>query len=418
MTIHWETNDAETCELYRTGELAQAVDLIGSIETVVSETQSWNIECSNASRSAKSTVWISTPAAASADKIGVFVAHGNLGRTTMSCDRGRSWILNRDDGLEAPDFQCVGGNDCSHHQGTAVDIVFGNGWFARTIGWGKPGTLFRSRDGFGWEKTWSSGGAIEGLVFGNGYFLMISRGNVYKSTDLMEWQDLGRLPVFTNIRAIDFLPYGDGMFVIVQQNRGLYELIFASVDDVENLAPSEWRRTNYIEDPVRAERFPADNELIEACRDHAAAGVVLNNDNRMLMKSNRGTGSCYSDTVGATWVYNDVDLPVVSRPLWTGSEFWAWRGRSAAYKSTDAIEWQEYQMTPDGINASSAVAFGDGTFVGVHQSFQSWYENQRFLYSENGIDWHFVEEGAYVGGHQITGIVYAEIDQQISVCPD
>src|SRR5262245_52167588 len=65
----------------------------------------------------------------------VFVAQGHVGRTTISCDDGRTWVGNRSDD---DSIRCFSGVDCDHHPGAAHGVVFGHGWFFATFGWGQP----------------------------------------------------------------------------------------------------------------------------------------------------------------------------------------------------------------------------------------------------------------------------------------
>ena len=91
-------------------------------------------------------------------QVAIFLAQGYAGRTTISCDDGRTWIENRsmDDSL-----RCFQGIDCDHHPGRAKGIVYTRGGtFVATYGWGPAGGVERSRDGVNWERT------LEGTTFG------------------------------------------------------------------------------------------------------------------------------------------------------------------------------------------------------------------------------------------------------------
>src|SRR5690606_6858809 len=82
----------------------------------------------------------------------LFVAQGHLGRTVISCDGGQSWTADQSNDAEA---QCWSGPDdepdCDHDPGAGRGIVFADGWFVATFGWGPPGGIVRSRDGVAWE---------------------------------------------------------------------------------------------------------------------------------------------------------------------------------------------------------------------------------------------------------------------------
>ena len=95
----------------------------------------------------------------------MFVAQGLMGRLTVSCDDGHTWIANQSWDLAGDALVCgstepvdcyadsstcsylgwngcvTGTCDCLHHPGFSKGVAYGNGHFVATFGWGHPGSV-------------------------------------------------------------------------------------------------------------------------------------------------------------------------------------------------------------------------------------------------------------------------------------
>ena len=100
------------------------------------------------------------------ERVPVFVAQGHMGRTTVSCDLGRSWTADRSNA----DGPVCASMDCDHDPGAGRGVVYGDDWFFATFGWGPAGQVFRSRDGIDWTAV-SEDTTYAGLAIGNGRLL-------------------------------------------------------------------------------------------------------------------------------------------------------------------------------------------------------------------------------------------------------
>jgi len=128
------------------------------------------------------------PADASGEAVPLFVAQGDLGRTTVSCDDGLTWVANQSSDDAAVCF--TGGLDCDHSPGAGRGITWGNGWFVATFGWGPPGAIRRSRDGVTWEPV-TTGTTFAGVAFGDDQFLAGGRPAWVGGSDGGGWKKAG-----------------------------------------------------------------------------------------------------------------------------------------------------------------------------------------------------------------------------------
>ncbi len=128
----------------------------------------------------------------------MFVAQGHVGRTMISCDRGKTWVANRSDDDTAVCFE--NGFDCDHGPGAANGVVWGDGWFYGTFGWGQPGSVRRSHDGVTWEKVVNDT-TFGGMAFGGGKVLAGSRYPRLSSDAGVTWTELAEVPSISGTSA-------------------------------------------------------------------------------------------------------------------------------------------------------------------------------------------------------------------------
>ena len=130
-------------------------------------------------------------------KVPIFIAQGDGGRTTISCDDGKTWVANHSWDIDADPIlcgmkqsaicymsncsytingQCKQMQCCNDTPDVAKGVTFGNGQFLATWGWGQPGSVRRSRNGIDWTSSFDNvnENSFGGLVFGGGHFVLAS----------------------------------------------------------------------------------------------------------------------------------------------------------------------------------------------------------------------------------------------------
>lgn len=335
----------------------------------------------------------SSSTGATPDGVPIFVAAGQVARTTISCDRGSTWIADQsaDDAL-----RCVDGVDCDHHEGNTTGLAFGGGAFVATLGWGTEGTIRRSVDGVTWEIV-ASGPTFAGVAFGQNTFVAGNR-EAWRSTDVgLQW--IG--PVATGLvpwngRGVGHAPVAGGTFVIGGggDNGAEYDIVVSS-----DAGASWWHP----------------DSIAAACGD-GVRSIVGNDDTLVMVRYGGPDGPelCVSQDQGHVWSAIDLgDTWIESRALWTGSEFIAW-GSGVALTSNDGLRWTTTPLEP-AINIGAVARDDDGTFVAARGGWQSSYEFQEFYRSNDGRNWEVLAPGTFVGSHPIGHIAFGYVEDS-TVC--
>lgn len=316
--------------------------------------------------------------------VGVFVAQGHAGRTTISCDDGRTWIKNRsdDDGI-----RCFEGIDCDHTEGAGRGVTVGDGWIVATFGWGKPGSLRRSRDGVTWERT------LEGTTFGGMVFDETNAAFVATSRTPRVSEDLGKTWTKTaepsvsvwNVRGAG---YGAGNVLMLFEDSGNAELALSNDAGKTWWKPTAWPSTCGKSIP-------------------GSGGLVYGNSTLLVIGGN-GT-ACRSTDGGKTFRDASMGGTVSSSALFTGTEFVAWgrTDRNVMYRSADGATWT---TTPTAPSIGPAARSGDGTFVATNDGWMQWYEKQSFYRSKDGVTWETLPKTSFTGSHPIRAIAYGRLD--------
>lgn len=379
-----------------------------------------------------SMVDASTDATSSADadpserRVGVFIAQGDIGRTTISCDDGRSWVADRSwdaeghprlcgsteavycfrdgagcsylnrDGECATSADC----DCGHHPGFAKGIAFGDGYFVATWGWGYPGQIMRSRDGVSWEPA-LDGHSFGGIAYGAGHFVAASRSPMVSSDAGESWVDGGEADfrnddgsIMWSVRSFGFADYEEGRFVAV-----------AEAPDRDILVSSDggasWWRPSVI---------PAD-----CARGTNSYGSILYGNGVILITDLSGN-ACRSTDGGETWSVSSVaeEGQLTAHAVFTGEEFVVFMNGSM-FRSADGASWSETEMTTPRRLGPVAYSPDTGTFVAVGSVWDG-YEDQRFLRSGDGLSWEVLSDSAGPGGHPIFHIGFGEAEPSAD-CP-
>jgi hypothetical protein len=317
-----------------------------------------------------------------------FVAIGYEGRTTISCDDGKTWIANRSD---ADGVRCFDPTDCDHDGHAGNGLAYGNGWFVANFGWGQPGNVRRSRDGVKWDVV-DTGSNFNGMTFANGRFYAAARSGKLSLDDGATWVAAG-LADFT---------YGGGQ-------------------TAWNVRTSAWIGTGFFlvaDGPTAG--FSADGTSWTQMTNVPSgfvmgwSGIVTAGGVSVLVSAN---GVAYrSADQGKTWTSSPVG-EVTSRMIHDGTQFMVW-GPGTLYRSKDGTTWTSTptKITEGGIaSGSGGPTLGPverspgGTFVAVNNGWQQWYEKQRFYRSTDGITWESLPSGAFTPSHPMKQIVWANV---------
>lgn len=317
--------------------------------------------------------------------VGVFVAQGHAGRTTVSCDDGHSWIANQsmDDGI-----RCFSdGFDCDHHPGSAKGLTFGRGWFFATYGWGPPGSIQRSRDGVTWEPV-LEGTTFGGIAFGADRVVAAARRPRWSPDEGASWTELSDAVITVwNIRRSAWVPHDGGRHVLVGEDSGDKSVAISSDD-----GDSFWHPTTIPPECGGA----IQNE-----------GGIAYGAGTIAMVGGDGW-VCRSLDGGDTWTATRITEDVTSHLVWTGDRFMVW-DRGVAWESTDGETWTSTPTEPATLHLGAVEVSPEGTFVAVRGGWNQWYASQRWYRSTDGVTWTELPDGAYVGSHPIRDIHYARI---------
>lgn len=322
--------------------------------------------------------------------VGLFVAQGDMGRISVSCDDGRSWVM---DESEDDSVRCYGDSnfDCNHTAGAARGIAFGDGAFVATFGWGQPGAVRRSRNAMDWEDV-LVGQTFAGVTYGAGSWLAASPYAQFSTDGAGSWTAPDDMQVPTwNVRRSGFAAHGEGRFLMVG-------------DDNAWGVSQDGGRT-----------FAAPRTLPAACGQSIQwAGGIAYGAGVWLVVGGDGV-ACRSTDGGDTWVEGSVGSDVSGQLIWTGTEFMTWGGGQRLV-SSDGASWTAQGMTPS--FQIGAVARSDaGTFVAVNGNWQGWYENQQFYRSEDGLQWEALAEDRFVGSHPVGFIAFGRAEAS-DLCPE
>lgn len=322
-----------------------------------------------------------------AGKVGVFLAQGHVARTMMSCDDGRTWIKNRSDNDALRCFE--GGVDCDHMESAGRGIAYGNGVFVATFGWGKPGSIRRSTDGFTWEKT-LEGTTFGGMVYapsdGGGAFVAASR-SPRASLDLGKTWSKTAEPTATvwNVRGAGF---GAGNVVMVLEDSGKAELALSADAGKTWTKPTTWPST--------------------CGKSIQSEGGIVAGKGTLLIVGGDGV-ACRSTDGGKTFADARMGGNVSSYAHFTGSEFVAWgrTDKNVMFRSTDGATWT---TTASSHAVGPSARSDEGTFVATNGGWMQWYEKQQFYRSKDGVTWEVLPKTAFTGSHPIRGMTFGYVD--------
>lgn len=348
-------------------------------------------------------------------RIPIFVAQGEVGRTTISCDDGRTWIANHSWDVDDDPLLCdtpspvvcwmgsadylIGGEcrsmqPCNDTPDVAKGVIYGAGAFVATWGWGRPGVIRRSTNGVDWTTTHADD-SFGGIKYGAGRFVAASRFPVW-SSDGTTWTS-GQEADFRSttgttiwsVRRFAFLDYDTGRFVAVGRGDENSDILVSSDGG------ASWHRPSTL--------APECGDL-----DLNAYGDLLSGNGIIVAVDTNGT-VCRSLDGGDTWLGGNTGVnEIYSRGVWTGSEFWIW-GQNMRLSSTDGASWTATPQVTD-VRLEGPVAISaNGTLVAGENEWNG-YDQQNFLRSTDGLTWDSLPSNAFTHSHPIFSIAFGDAD--------
>lgn len=351
----------------------------------------------------------------------VFVALGKQQRRAISCDDGRTWThdVSVDDAWPVDErYRCFSGDftlpdggrqgtDCDHNAYSVIGLVFGDGAFVHTMGWGTPGTVWRSEDGVDWTRVVDNGPTATDVMFDDHRFIMAARSGRMSDDQGRTWSSSPTIPVESNGTTIWNVRggvAGGGVFVVLAQDGANFDML-RSAD-----RGATWQRPTLT-----------DGGRVDEC---GAGHPVYGDGVFVTVRNAQGTTTvCRSDDGAQTWSSTTLqNVGVESRLVWTGAEFVMW-SPGGVHRSPDGLTWTSAPSqtrsstgTLGGGPNLGAVTYAGGTFVAVRGGWQVWYEQQKFYRSTDGVVWDELPAGAFKPGHPITAMASGLVPRS-AACP-
>jgi hypothetical protein len=343
-------------------------------------------------------------------RVPVIVAQGYMGRTTLSCDDGLTWIANRSFDLEGDDLVCnntapvqcgvtsctyrwTDGScttqavcDCAHGPGYGKGVAVADDQILANFGWGYPGKLMRSLDGATWNEALHLDMALyPNIVYGANRFVLYTGFKPAVSDDGVNWRYTTPANLNEGGRAVAFLDYGSGRFIATQDG----DIIRVSSDRGETWHQAASVPPDCIKGIGTAQKIATGNGI----------AVMVSDVDRMACRSADG---------GETWTrHKIVDLPggiFFQYPSFANGKFLAWgldfsTNQGWRYSSTDGITWVAEKTTgpiwigPNGVSTSGALIATNGDQYGKQKIMRS---------TDNGLTWVEIPTSNFVQSHAFT----------------
>lgn len=339
--------------------------------------------------------------------VAMMVAVGRGGRTTISCDAGRTWIQNQietsatarcwgqpNDAIP----QIVGGKpnpdwiECDHHTGSSTGLVYHDGWFIKSIGWGTDGRTLRSYNGVTWSEpvpSWKD--TYLGLVVLGDRLVAMGTPQPRISTDNgLSWSLAKELGWDAgHVRQATASGYGGGSIVFITDT-GLW----SSRDGAKSYqGPSA---------------LPCQGSWYGLASSPTV--TVLTSDNGSV---------CTTLDGGQSWKQHAVAGSLFTNPVWNGKTFAVWgedkSGTASAFFSTDGASWTSKAMSPR-VAMATVGTHVSGSFVATNDVWNEGYEKQKFFRSDDGVAWETLPSSAFTPSHPISHFVSGVVPAN-AYCP-
>jgi len=309
----------------------------------------------------------------------VIMAVGHMRSSMYSCDGGESWVGYRsaNDQLrcwdrDADDF------DCDHDSTSMLGVTYGDQGFMMTTGWGQPGQVEVTTDALNYSVV-DQGSTWAGVSYGNGVYILHSRRPIVSNDGGANWFDGGQANYTPfNARRIEFIDQGQGYFLAQAQSGDVRDALIS--------------RDNGL-------TWESPNQMPESCSN----GTIAYSDNVALIIAE---DICRSTDQGENWTVIDAGASMGNHVVYAQNEFYIYNTVSnQRHKSNDGLTWQTETFTlgdsSDNSFRLSRVYYNKdmNRFISINQGWQSWYENTRYFYSDDGLSWSEVPRNSAGAPH-------------------
>jgi len=323
-----------------------------------------------------------TPDAGSG-RVPIFIGHGKLGRTMVSCDDGRTWIANTSENQTARcwDTSAAQNIECDHNPWSSVGMLAAGGYFFATYGWGYPGVVRRTEDGIHWTDV-LPGHTFAGMAYGNGRIMANDHAPWVSTTSgaTGTWSKVADITsTGWTVRRIGF---------VLGVGSGLGRFIITLEDEIQ------------ISDDNGASWKAVPNVPMGCAK---GVSTILHGNGVTLIAQGDGV-VCRSTDRGSTWTRVPVAGSFSSNAVFNNGAFFLWSG-AMRYRSTDGETWVSTAGNA-GVDIGPVAVSDDGTFVATRGGWQVWYDKQKFFRSTDGITWDTLPPTAFVASHPITSFVF------------
>jgi hypothetical protein len=344
----------------------------------------------------------------------VIVAQGYMGRTTMSCDDGKTWINDRSFDKEGHERICYDKSpvicgvtscskmaldgtcyiqkpcDCAHGSGYPKGISIAQSQILSNFGWGNPPVIMRSQDGLTWDSSFHPAGGSPNLVYGAGRYIRYDSTSLI-SEDGMNWRNGGFAnfngpdQVEVTTRAFEFLDYMGGRFIGMMDGNN----IRVTADRGDTWFTPKTIPPDCTYGVGRTERFLTGNGI-----------AVMITDNRKACRSADG---------GVTWTLHDITTQqtgmMFQHGVFSHGKFLTWGlmngigENGSRYSSVDGITWVEARtngpiwLGPVGVTLAGTLVATNGNGEYAHQTFMR--------STDDGLTWIELPLGAFEQSHAI-----------------